>query len=261
MVCIYVSLGYRCSTAGILKRLGLKTESFPFDWLISRLPIVHHCIDTDFAFFLDPQYYQERQTHVTHYYPGTNPAPATICHETVFHHTYYESLFGPQIRLPEPLSIQNNDSYACLFAINHRDIRTDDSQAYYRRCIARFRTLLTKTNVVSVYIHPTINQTEFAEQKDNLLMEFLDTPAIPKQWRKIFFLIVRTDHPYPITDHLPEFVEKLVETIHTTVFVVYTNRDFIDAGEIFMQNAYIETDKICELIQGYNTTALIYPYP
>jgi len=43
--------------------------------------------------------------------------------------------------------------------------------------------------------------------------------------------------------------------------VVYTNRDFIDAGEIFMQNAYIETDKICELIQGYNTTALIYPYP
>jgi len=29
---------------------------------------------------------------------------------------------------------------------------------------------------------------------------------------------------------------------------VYTNRDFIDAGEIFMQNAYIETDKMCELL-------------
>jgi len=39
--------------------------------------------------------------------------------------------------------------------------------------------------------------------------------------------------------------------------VVYTNRDFIDAGEIFMQNAYIETDKICELVKTIDMRPLL----
>ena len=36
----FVSFGYRCSCAGILKDLGLKHESYPFDWLISNLSVI-----------------------------------------------------------------------------------------------------------------------------------------------------------------------------------------------------------------------------
>ena len=52
------SLGYRCSSAGILKSLGLKTESYPFDWLVSRLPIIEHCLQTGFKHFLEVDNYE-----------------------------------------------------------------------------------------------------------------------------------------------------------------------------------------------------------
>ena len=34
------SLGYRCTTSGLLKSIGLKHESYPFDWNISRLNVI-----------------------------------------------------------------------------------------------------------------------------------------------------------------------------------------------------------------------------
>jgi len=40
----FISLGYRCSAAAILKRLQLKNESYPFYWLISRLSIIKVCL-------------------------------------------------------------------------------------------------------------------------------------------------------------------------------------------------------------------------
>ena len=51
----YCSLGHGCHSANILKRLGLKKESYPFDWLNSRTSIVKDCIEDNFKKFLDKQ--------------------------------------------------------------------------------------------------------------------------------------------------------------------------------------------------------------
>jgi len=48
-----VSLGFFCSTALELKRLGLRTNSLPFDWTIALLPGVLESIRTNFTGFLD----------------------------------------------------------------------------------------------------------------------------------------------------------------------------------------------------------------
>jgi len=258
----YVSLGYRCSTAGILKRLGKKTESYPFDWMISRLPIVRHCIETRFRYFIDPQYYTEKRTHTTHYHEGTNPTPLKICDETIYENHYYQTLYSEYTkRIPHPLSINNGDTYAHLCAMNHRDIRTPETQEYYERCIARFYGLYNKPNVMGLYIHPAITEEEYAVQKEDLLLEFrefYEQILAVNNWSATFFIMVRTNHPYPITDYKSNVIECVYENENANantnenktmrIYVVYTNRDFIDAGEIFMQNAYIETDKMCELI-------------
>jgi hypothetical protein len=251
-----VSLGYRCSTAGILKRLGFKTESYPFDWIVSRLPIIQDCIESDFAFFTNPTFYTKLQTHTTHYHPGTTPTPLHICNETIYRNDYYQEhpLIQDQIRIPKPLSIQNGDTYAHTCLMNHRDIHETDTQDYYHRCIDRFQNLLQcppTHPVVAIYIHPTLTEGEFAEQRQQLQHDFarFQMDTIPTHWTVVFFWIVRTEHPYPITDYKSHVIETVVDTPHTKMYIVYTNRDFIDAGEIFMQNAYIETDYMCNLIQ------------
>jgi hypothetical protein len=267
----YISLGYRCSTAGILKRLGLKHESFPFDWMISRLPIIKDCIETRFAYFIDPKWYVKKQTHTTHYHKGTTPVPMKICDETIYENVHYANLYQDQVQtpktmnIPQPLSRENGDTYAHLLAINHRNINDPETQAYYARCIDRFfhywePTTPTPTPVVGIYIHPTITEQEYQDQTNDLQQEFreLYEKTMPKHWSAVFFIIVRTNHPYPITDHLPDCLQILytdttnqqqptttqTPTRNIRIYVVYTNCDFVDAGEIFMHNPYIEIDKI-----------------
>ena len=49
----YISLGYFCSVAMELERLGLRKESSPFDWLISDFKGVIQAIDNKFEDFLE----------------------------------------------------------------------------------------------------------------------------------------------------------------------------------------------------------------
>jgi hypothetical protein len=276
----------------------MKHESYPFDWMVSRLPIIQDCIDTKFAYFIDPKYYIQKQTHTTHYHEGTTPVPMKICDETIYENIYYKNNQNNQnnqkytTRIPEPLSIENGDTYAHLLAMNHRNIYTQETREYYERCIARFWERWDNPGpnpTVGIYIHPTITEKEYAEQSSHLVAEFREfyEKTMPQHWSALFFLMVRTTHPYPITNHIPEFIQTiytnntnktpnsfelrstefprtptlrygvLTDTPNTPntpdryirIHVVYTNRDFVDAGEIFMHNAYIETDKMCELLR------------
>jgi hypothetical protein len=54
------SLGFRCSSASLIKSLGLKNESYPFDWLVSRLSVIQHCIESDFVEFLNLDNYKRQ---------------------------------------------------------------------------------------------------------------------------------------------------------------------------------------------------------
>jgi hypothetical protein len=268
--------------------------------MISRLPIIKDCIETRFAYFIDPKWYVKKQTHTTHYHEGTTPVPMKICDETIYENIHYTNKFAfceaktpnvvssgipqftyetpnvvssgiPQyqtqtqtpksIKIPEPLSIENGDTYAHLLAINHRNINEPETQAYYERCMERFLYYWDSPTkpVVGIYIHPTISETEYQHQSNDLQNEFREfyEKTMPKHWSAVFFIMVRTTHPYPITDHIPECLQTIYKddtnnpdensnshSRYIRIYVVYTNRDFVDAGEIFMQNPYIETDAI-----------------
>ena len=49
-----ISFGHRCSSASFIQNLNLKTESYPFDWLVSKLDIIKDCIETKFVHFFTP---------------------------------------------------------------------------------------------------------------------------------------------------------------------------------------------------------------
>ena len=44
---IYISLGHACGTAEFLQNQGLRTHSYPFDWMLSSLQFIIRTFETD----------------------------------------------------------------------------------------------------------------------------------------------------------------------------------------------------------------------
>jgi hypothetical protein len=68
------SLGYWCHSASLIKKHGLKLESYPFDWIFINYKNVLHCIEDNFKTFLDKsQYNSVSDTKCGHnlYHPET----------------------------------------------------------------------------------------------------------------------------------------------------------------------------------------------
>ena len=103
----FISIGSRCHASSFLKRNKLKKESYPFDWIYSNLYMIIHCIDTNFIFFLDKNYYSianpdnYNQTHL-YYYPD------------------YNTMF------------------------NHHNPYKDNDNEYFKRCVSRFNDVIKK---------------------------------------------------------------------------------------------------------------------
>jgi hypothetical protein len=57
---IYISLGSDCSIAYHLQKYGLRSFSFPFDWILS--PKIEKCIENDFIDLFDPLHYIEKNS-------------------------------------------------------------------------------------------------------------------------------------------------------------------------------------------------------
>jgi len=57
----YISLGYFCSVALELERLGLRDTSSPFDWLISDFLGVKEAIEHNFEHFFDYEYFEQNK--------------------------------------------------------------------------------------------------------------------------------------------------------------------------------------------------------
>ena len=51
------SLGTLCHTAKFLQENRLKLVSYPFDWILSNVEIIKHCLFDDFATLLDKNQY------------------------------------------------------------------------------------------------------------------------------------------------------------------------------------------------------------
>ena len=251
-----ISIGYRCSSAGIIKSIGLKTESYPFDWLVSRLPIIEHCIQTDFREFLSHDNYK-CATGVTNNYTSIDPSSQQwICNESFCFNEFYEQysfdrrfmFTGPKppikYYLPQPID-PSRDAYGYKLMMNHRNIKNQVDQEYFARCVERWKSLSNKT--LALYIHPLIFYEEFLSIKSNLIDELkraYKSISITHPHDGIYIIPVKTPFEYP-TNHCCKYVlEEQPDDMtipRCRICILWTNLNFIDAGEIFMGNSYVET--------------------
>lgn len=60
----YISLGYDCSPAGLLRNLNIRTEALPFDWVESNLEIIIKCIEDNFDKYHKNLYFNHTRTRL-----------------------------------------------------------------------------------------------------------------------------------------------------------------------------------------------------
>jgi len=242
----FFSLGFRCTCSGILKASGLKTESFPFDWLVSNINVIRHCIETDFAFFLDKSNYTKKNTITSD--NTRNNIWIHIANETIIYNHFYQYIFGA--------TAEPNETYDYVLAINHRNfLEKDEDYEYYKRCITRFRNLL-KSDDKKMFLHIThrLNSIEEFNTKKhdilcNLLLfnEFMKTRT--NNISGIYFIVVKDKSHTP---NLKEIIEPIdiLENSHY-IYLLKANPDLLEGGEIYSGDYERERKEIDKIIQHF----------
>jgi hypothetical protein len=130
------SLGTQCSSSSLIKELGLKLESYPFDWIFSKPSIVIDCLQTNFARLLDKSNYKQcvEEKRNIHKYYYTNEL-------TMFQH--------------------------------HNPYRNKDHE-YFVRCVNRFNALLQSPNKKLFVVTILDKQTYINAKNDELVHNVFD---------------------------------------------------------------------------------------
>ena len=159
-----ISVGHRCSCAGLLKELGYKQESYPFDWLISKLDVIQHCIENNFVEFMKKENYKVIMCNTIN---NTDNVITHLKEEGIYVNRFYQ-----------PEQSASKSTFHLRLGINHYDIFSDHGRSYYQRCIHRFKTKMLSTDKkILLYFHPIIGSNEFQNNYDSirdLIIHFFD---------------------------------------------------------------------------------------
>ena len=130
----HISLGSHCHTAQILKGLGLRGWSAPFDWIFSSPGMVRDCLADDFSDLLDRRHYQSTPLH-------ERQAP----NETRCRHLLYR------------------DRHAIPFVFNHHDpAASDEDYRFLQAGVRRLRAALDRPGARNRFYLMTALPTEAA---------------------------------------------------------------------------------------------------
>lgn len=129
------SLGLLCHSSQLLKDMGFKKRSYPFDWIFSTMENILHCLADDFKTFLDQSYYRPL---------GGNRVACS-------HSFYHEQMF------------------------NHHDPLTNaEHYQYFIRCVDRFRALL-HTEEHKLFVLMYVNMKDIPESTVHEIIRFNTT--------------------------------------------------------------------------------------
>jgi len=226
-----ISFGYRCSSASFLKMLNLKKESYPFDWIVSKLDVVKDCINNNFIEFLNTSNYTTLNTETLNMIDGHKIHIGT---ETIQVNTYYQK-------------DNNNSTYDFKLALTHHNLNKQEDYEYYQRCVTRFNDLL-KSDIKKyyLYIHPVLGKNDF-NKKDEILGEFKDFHEFLKTKTinifGIYFIVVK--------DTYDKKSIKIIESENYDVIVLYCNERFLDAGGTFMGDYLQEESEVVRVLKTY----------
>lgn len=230
-----ISIGHRCSCAGLLKDIGYKEESYPFDWLVSKLDVVQQCIENNFVEFMKKENYKIITCNTINNIDGN------------INHLKQEGVFVNSFYQPEKTAASS--TFHLRLGINHFDMLSEIGQGYYERCIQRFKTKMNGPDKkILLYFHPIIGPNSFKDDYDSirdLIVNFFDfIQGTYVNSYGLFFVLVKGQKTELTT---------LYKLSDITIYKLETNDALVDTGYIWHGTCEDEIKLVSNIIkQRYN---------
>lgn len=130
-----VSLGNFCHAAQLLKEIGYRTFSGPFDWIFNNPRALAHILNDDFQTFLNSSYYQ--------------PVPIeerVVREANLCHHKFYQEHYGVQ------------------HMFNHHSPDKAEDHQYFIRAVEEFRSsLASRTPILLLLVTHSLIKPDLIE--------------------------------------------------------------------------------------------------
>ncbi len=92
----YLTLGYDCSPATALKELNLREHALPFDWVVSTIPTLQMCFETNFGNFHKNLTFNYNQTRLIDHYGFQFPHDYPLTNMTNVENNIGEGVFNEE---------------------------------------------------------------------------------------------------------------------------------------------------------------------
>lgn len=233
---IIFSVGHRCTSASLIKELNLRFETHPFDWVVSKLNTVVHCLETEFSEFINPENYKQLQSETFNVCDGK---VTYICNEKPIVNTYYEKDCGEN----------NLGTYGFNLAMTHHNICSEERKQYFERCISRLNKILSsEKRKFYLYVHPIMGISEYNQQTTMIQTQFTAFTEYMNEKTKnavgLYFFVVKNE------ERKGE-IELLFQNPSCIIHVLYANNNLIDGGAVFSGDFYNEQHVLLQTIEKY----------
>jgi hypothetical protein len=185
------SLGFNCHSAQFLKTNDLKKASYPFDWIMSNLSVVKHCIEDDFKTFLDKSFYVD-----------------LLINDRCGHSIYCENTF-----------------------VHHNPLHNQKDYEYFVRCVERFRKLLNSNNKKVFFISIINGEHNVNNKlNDNIKQQFTELNNILKSKTTNYKLVLIVNYPNKlINNYIMSEIDELtiveIDTLSVNNGTSFINND------------------------------------
>ena len=239
---IIFSVGHRCTSTSLIKEMRQKFETYPFDWVVSKLDVLVHCIETDFEEYLRMENYLDMRTET---FNLCDDVKTHVCYENILYNKYYEDEYMVESKVENKIG-----TYGMKLAMTHHDIRTSKDYQYFQRCIQRFKKILSLPHQkFYLYVHPIMGANDYEAQVTNgtllnyfnAFTEYLITRTINSFG--IYFVVVKNEAK-------KGSVEVLFETEDLIVYAMHTNNNLVDGGGVYSGDFYTEQYRMLVTIEN-----------
>ena len=239
---IIFSVGHRCTTASLIKIMKMKFESYPFDWVVSKLETVQYCIQNKFNDFLKGENFIRTESDTINIVDNEKHF---VTNESIVFNTQFEKNMLSATNGYKPNS---RGTYGYMLALTHHDMNNEDNKKYFERCVKRFQNILElPQKKFYLYVNPLIGNNEFEMTSANILVQFIRFTEFMESCTKnsfgIYFFVVRNHDKRGI-------VETMYETDSMVVYIMNCNNELIDGGGVFDGDFYDEQYKMLITIEN-----------
>ena len=238
---IVFSIGHRCTSTSLIQMMNKKFETYPFDWVVSKLNVVADCMNNDFEEFLRVENYQEMQSET---FNLCNGEKTHVCWDRAIYNTYYENKYKDE----NPEYENKIGTYGLQLSMTHHDIRVEKDQEYFKRCIRRLKNILSlPQKKYYLYTHPImdndayLNDMEYLQDYFESFTDYFKTTT--ENSLGIYLIVVKNEEKKGT-------IELISNSPDHRVYTIYTNKNLIDAGAVFSGDFYTEQHDVLLLLES-----------